>query len=492
MRDYLSLFVNGNCVHVVGEQVFMTLSEFLRTELRLIGTKIVCAEGDCGACSVLVGRASKDSRTFVYHSIDSCIVFMHQLDRTHVISVEGLGAPNGGKLSAVQDAMVRCHGSQCGFCTPGFVVAIHGLLEEKHVKNCDTPPDSLDDDTLRIGLSGNLCRCTGYAQIIEAGKSVVASEVEPLNDQYPPRRMLNQFAKTSGPSVRIEVEDRVLLMPSSLAEAIELKSANPEARIVSGATDVGVWYSHGRPSAAVSIGLTGIDPLSDVHDHDTEIVMGAGTNWTRLIDTLSESFPQFVEILHRFGSPQIRNLGTIGGNLVNASPIADSIPFLMVVDATLNLVSVRGMRSVPINEFYLGYKQTDLQPDELVESIVCPKLVPNQILKLEKISKRRDMDISTFTAAILLTFDDQVVTAARVALGGVGPVVLRTPFAEKSLIGKPFTIKSMRAAGRIARDEISAISDVRGSAAYRGQLAENIFVKWFYDCESANRDEVTV
>jgi xanthine dehydrogenase small subunit len=395
MRDYVVLFINGKPVQITGANAFLTLTEFLRLEQGLVGTKVVCSEGDCGACSVLIGNPSEDGTSFSYRCIDSCIVFMHQLDGTHVITVEGLTTPTSGTLSVVQNAMVQCHGSQCGYCTPGFVMAMHGLCEEQF-SPIRSPSDSngaierLSDETLRLGLSGNLCRCTGYLQIIEAGKSVDAADLVRMNELYPPESMLDETRRIKGQSLSISHHDQLVLVPRTLDEALEMKSLHPNACIVSGATDVGVWYNHGRPAAKVLIVLAGVRELSKITDRPDVMIVGAGATWAQLVDEFAVAFPEMVSILIRFGSPQIRYLGTIGGNLVNASPIADSIPFLMAIEATLNLSSIKGTRSVPINDFYLGYKQIDLRTNELLESIECPKLNPNQKLRLYKVSKRQD------------------------------------------------------------------------------------------------------
>jgi len=490
MRDYLVLFINGNRVRIDGEQACWTLADFLRSQLGLKGTKVVCAEGDCGACSVLLGTLSEDSNTFRYRSIDACIVFMYQLDRTHVVSVEGLREPQGTELSAVQAAMVRCHGSQCGFCTPGFVVALHGLCEENFSGARDGSPSRLDEKTLRLGLSGNLCRCTGYVQILEAGLSVDSAEIRRMNAIYPPAPIRDSLQPLARDSVRMIAGDQTILIPRTIQEAVEWKSNFPEARVVGGATDVGVWHNHGRPAAQVTLCLVGLDGLRGVEDGEEEMTIGANATWATLGEAFQDPFPEMSLLLTRFGSPQIRNLGTIAGNLINASPIADSIPFLMSLEATLNLISVRGVRRVPITEFYCGYKQMDLQPDELLQSITCPKLLPQQRLKLYKISRRRDMDISTLTAAFLLSIDEDRIVEGRVALGGVGPVVMRLPNTEADWQGKPWSIETMRSAGAIAANEITAISDVRGSQWYRRTLAENIFVKCYYDLTTPA--EVTV
>lgn len=479
MRNSITLLVNGNRLDVRSERAMMTLSEFLRGDQGLVGTKIVCSEGDCGACSVLVGRVSDDGQHLRYQAVDACIVFLHQLDRTHVVTVEGLRPTHDAELTVVQRAMVDCHGSQCGFCTPGFVVAMHGLCEE-----AAEAKEPIDEDKLRLGLSGNLCRCTGYVQIVKAGMSIDASKVTLLNELYPPDEVLNQFAAIPSGTIKIETEGRTTYVPSSISEAVALIAEHRDARLVAGATDVGVWYNHGKPDAAVTIVTTSVGELKQVTETDVALIIGAGLTWTQCIDAFDEPFPMMRDILLRFGSPQIRNLGTIGGNIVNASPIADSIPFLFAVDAKLTLTGSGGKRQVPIDDFYLGYKQTALKPGELVESFELPKLKPNEHLKLFKVSRRRDMDISTFTAAMRITIDSGVITDARVALGGVGPVVMRANAAERTLVSQPFAPETFAEAGRIARDEISAISDVRGSEHYRQLLAENIFLKCYHELES--------
>ena len=473
MRDFIQLFVNGKPHQVTGAQALWTLSDFLRIQLGLVGTKIVCNEGDCGACSVLVGRRCQTNNELQYRSVDSCIVFMHQLDQAHVVSIEGLGEPQ--ELSAVQKAMVDCHGSQCGYCTPGFVVAMHGLFEEN-----EQAAMTLSDDCLRLGLSGNLCRCTGYVQIMEAGRSVSATDVQSIKEKYATAPMMSVFGSLKDSPIKIDTGEQVVFMPRTLDQACEFKAEFPSARIVGGATDIGVQHNHGRPRGDVSMCLSQVHELTEIVADDDALVIGAAATWTQILPYVDQRYPDFADVLLRFGSPQIRNLGTIGGNLANASPIADSIPFLYVVDAKLNLRSTAGTRQVSINDFYQGYKQFDLQENELIESIHCPR-IDAQELKLYKISKRRDMDISTFTAAFLIGRDGDTITDARIALGGVGPTVVRTRQAEELLVGKEFSIETMRQAGKIAASEITPISDVRGSDSYRSQLAENIFVKCFHD-----------
>ncbi|MEM7625033.1 MAG: FAD binding domain-containing protein [Planctomycetota bacterium] len=503
MRDHLVFYLNGQRRTAAGPEALATLTDYLRERRRLVGTKVVCAEGDCGACSVLVGRPADDgSATLAYHTIDACIAFMYQLDRAHVVTIEGLAEDS--RLSAVQDAMVKCHGSQCGFCTPGFVVTMHGLLEDPgradHVTSAVSgngrangspvqPLPQLTEDKLRLGLSGNLCRCTGYQQILDAGAAIDSAAVVTMNQRFPARPVLDDFAALGDEPVRIETElrgvPRTVFLPQTLDQAAAFRAEFPgkQSAVASGTTDLGVQHTHGRHDPSAVLSLTSVSGLDRVAIEDGVLVTGATASWTRIERAVERVVPEYHAVLTRFGSPQIRNAGTIAGNLANASPIADSIPFHMVMDAELDLINPRGARVVKLNDFYLGYKQLDLAEDELIAAVRTPLPTAGQHLKLYKVSKRRDMDISTFTAAVLLTLDDagETITAARLAFGGVAPVVLRLPETESLLAGQPFTKDTMRAAGQHARTEITPISDVRGGADYRLQLAENILVKCYHD-----------
>lgn len=476
MRDHLLLYINGRRHQVAAHDSFLSLSDFLRLRLGLVGTKIVCSEGDCGSCTVLVGRP--DGERFEYRPIDSCIQMMFQLDGTHIVTIEGLR--RNGQLSPVQEAMVHCHGSQCGFCTPGFVVAMAGLLEEH---------DRLEEADLRYGLTGNLCRCTGYVPIIEAGVELDSDAVQQLNDAYPPAGMLTDLAESSGDSVAIEANGRARLRrffsPTSLAETVDLLNHRPTAKIVAGATDVGVQLNKGVIDPDVFLDLNRIAELEglaiEVDDGRETLVAGARVTWTELEDACRDAVPQFHDIISIFGSPQIRHVGTIGGNIVNASPIADSIPFLFVMEAELELVSTGGTRSVPITDFYQAYKKFDLRPGELLARVRIPLPCPDDVLRLIKVSRRRDLDIATFTAAILMRLDGEQIADVRLAFGAVGPTVIRAHRTEAFLRGKPFTEQTMRAAGDVAVGEITPISDVRGSAEYRYQLTRNVLLKFYHE-----------
>jgi xanthine dehydrogenase small subunit len=479
MREQLVLYVNGRRLEVAGSDAFLPLSEFLRTRLRLTGTKVVCAEGDCGSCSVLVGRLVDGA--IEYRSVDSCIQLMFQLDGTHIVTIEGLR--RGEELSPVQQSMVELHGSQCGYCTPGFVVAMTGLLENQ------TQPT---EDEWRCGLTGNLCRCTGYASILAAGRQAAGAEQKRIAEIYPEKELLEEFVNLAVTPVHIRAESREVYGPIDQHAAANYLAANPTAKVIAGGTDVGVQLNKRIIAVDKFLAVNRLAGFQDafyepsaIHP-DGLIYCGAGARWTAVEAACRPHFPQFADIISIFGSPQIRNVGTIGGNLVNASPIADSIPFLMVMEADLAIATPTGEnRRMDINDFYLGYRKTALAPGELLIDVAFPVLTDNQQLALYKVSRRRDLDISTFTAALLLTIENETIQEARIALGAVGPTVLRARKTEAFLRGKPFSEAVMQAAGELAVEEVTPISDVRGSADFRWQLTRNVFLKFFHERRSA-------
>ncbi len=495
-RNHLLLFLNGKRREVHGGDCFLSLSDYLRYRYGLVGTKIVCSEGDCGSCTVLIGRP--EGKAFHYRPVDSCIQFMFQLDGTHVVSVEGLnGRPPEGEgkhganveMTAVQHAMIHCHGSQCGFCTPGFVVAMTGLCEEA---NGYKPTE----EDWRHGLTGNLCRCTGYTPILEAGRHIASQEIKKLNELYRPAAMLKELAAVAKDAVELHSADdeirpeRRACCPTTLAQAIEYRRAHPQCKVVAGATDVGVQLNKRVIEPAMFLDLNRVAELEKLEvdqtpDGGRAIVAGARASWTQLLELCQDEVPQFAEILSVFGSPQIRHVGTIGGNIINASPIADSIPFLFVTEAELELAGPSGRRKVNINNFYQGYKKFDLKSDELLASIRIPLPQPSEILRLFKVTRRRDLDISTFTAAVRLKLDGDTISQAAVSYGAVAPTVLRLRKTEQFLTGKPFTDETMDEAGEQAIAEITPISDVRGTADYRYQLARNVLLKLYHEQQLA-------
>ena len=459
MRDYVLVHINGVPHRIGGARAFQTVSRFLREDQRATGTKIVCEEGDCGACTVLVGR--RENGTLRYKAVNSCIQFMFQLDCAHVVTVEGL-TPTG-ELTPVQDAMIRCHGAQCGYCTPGFIMAMAGMCEENATD-------------ARRALTGNLCRCTGYESIINAAKEAV--DQPKIDELYPGQSILEAINEVENEAVAFDH----FAKPRDLQSAIAFKHANPDTVIVQGATDFGVWRTKRNFTPAAVLSLDGIDGLSDISVEGDTLIAGGRVSLARFESAIRELIPSMVEIMDRFGSPQIKNAGTLAGNIANASPIADTLPFLFVTNASLELTGTSGARMVSIADFYLGYKKLDLRPDEIITRINIPLPRDGETLRLYKVSKRSHLDISTFTAAMLMRRNDGKVDSMRIAYGGVGPVVLRLTKTEEFLAGQPFKLETFTSAGEIAREEIAPITDVRGSREFRLQLAENILCRFYYEC----------
>lgn len=502
-RSEIIFYLNGQRQTATGDVLHLTLAHWLRKHRSLVGTKVMCNEGDCGACSVLVGRPDATGLTHLrYQTIDACIAFLFQLDRCHVVTIEGLTpSPNtNGKftcanLTAIQRAMVDCHGSQCGFCTPGFIMTLHGMV---------TAGQPLDDDTMRYGLSGNLCRCTGYVQILEAGRRAAAevrnnaSQNTRLSDRFDEAAMIADFRFLGSLPVECAGLHRTLI-PQTIQQACQYRAAYPTAMCVAGGTDYGVLRNHNRLTPGDVIYLGQIDSNScpaqtdrvpslggfqDIVVTPSELTIGAGATWSAIEHAVAGFAAEYHHILTRFGSPQIRNMGTIGGNLASGSPIADSVPFHLVLDTELELASSRGRRRVRLEDFYRGYRKTILEPDELIVSVHTRLPAKNEKLRLFKISKRRDMDISTVTFAILANVANDRIVVAKVAVGGVGPQVMRIAAAETFLRGKSWSPETLRGAGRVLRQHVTPWTDVRGGANYRYQLVENLMAKSYYPCET--------
>jgi xanthine dehydrogenase small subunit len=485
MRNELRFILDGQPCTAAGGDAFLTLADYLRERRRLTGTKVVCAEGDCGACSVLVGRLEPGAPGLRWRVVDSCIAFLYQLDAAHVVTVEGLA--RGGELHPVQRAMVDRYGSQCGYCTPGFVVTLAGLFEDAAAEpgaggRSGAATAKIDGERIRRALSGNLCRCTGYVQILEAALSVDAAASPRLRELFDEAAMLDELGALSAEPVEVVAGDRRVHLPVDVRAAAEWRAAHPGCLVVAGATDLGVLVNKERvePREVLALGsrIPGFDAASRANG---VLLLGAGATWSAVLDLARTELPPLAGLLELFGAPQIRNLATVGGNLVNASPIADSLPWLLASGATVELASSRGGRQVAIEDFLVGYKRVDLRPDELLWRVAVPLPTRDETLRLYKMSKRRDLDISSVTAALLLGLDGGRITRARVAVGGVAEKVVRLRETERSLEGRALSEETMRAAGRVAAGEVSPISDVRGSADYRRRLVENVLVKAWFD-----------
>lgn len=469
MRDQVVFYINGVRHEVSGEAAFQTIGEYLRYVKGLTGTKIVCAEGDCGACTILVTRMVKGKLT-EYQSINSCIAFVYLMDRTHMITVEGLR--KDGKLHPVQTAMVENQGAQCGYCTPGFICAMAGACEDTRKQKF-----TLDEKRVKNYVTGNLCRCTGYEPIIKAGCSVKMEEVPALSSLYADTKIVADFKKLGTKSVHIKAGEREAYIPATLKEALVLRKKFPDLRITSGATDLGVVSNKGKVKLTRVMSLNAISELYEIENKKDALIVGAKASLTALEKACEKAFPAFSDYLHIFASPQIKNSGTLVGNLINASPIADTIPFLRVAEAEIVLASAKGRRTVNINQFIKGgYKELDLKSGEMVISVKIPKT--KQKFKLYKVSTRRDLDISTVTFAARYEVQKGKIKDFALALGGVGPTVLRMSKIEQVASGQALDPRLFKALATAITQSIKPVSDVRGSSDYRLMLCHNLMLKF--------------
>ena len=474
MRDHLLIYVNGQPHRVAAEDALLPLSEFLRRRCGLTGTKVVCAEGDCGSCAVLVGRPRGD--VIHYASLTSCIVRLVQLDAAHVVTVEGLTPES--ELNPIQDAMVRCQGTQCGFCTPGFVVTLQELLEKQQ---------TLDAHDVRRHLTGNLCRCTGYDSIVRAALEADRQTLRSVESLYPSADLIGPLRAAADQPVELQTDTTHLYKPASLDQATDFLARHRQGQsaplVLAGGTDLGVLQNKGRLAVGTAIVITGLEDLQTITHQDQALHIGAAASLAQLEDAAETALPELHEFLGWFGSPLIRHAGTVAGNLCTASPIGDLPPAFYVLDAQVQLLSSTGRRSVALQDFQTGYRTTQLAPDELVASITLPLLGPDEHLRLYKISKRRDLDISSFSAAFWFRLQGNVIDDLRVAFGGVGPRILRLPEVEDILRGHPVDADRFEDAAQTAASIVTPLSDVRGTETYRRRLSGNILRRLYQELE---------
>ncbi|MBK25227.1 MAG: xanthine dehydrogenase small subunit [Halobacteriovorax sp.] len=475
MRDYIQFYLNGEKQSVTGELVSLNLSEFLRYQRNLRGTKVVCAEGDCGACTVMVGRMNFLTGEVEYQSVNSCIYLVALLDGAHVVTIEGV--KQNGELSEIQKCMVDNNGAQCGFCTPGFVMSLTDLYENK---------DEIDEKKCRNFLTGNLCRCTGYGTILDAALSVDKSKVVKLNKRYSENELLEFLKRTSLENIEIKTKDLEFYAPNDYKTAVELKSQFPNIRIVSSATDLGVQINKDRFEPHRLLSLQNIREAYDLKIDTDYIQVGARVSLSSLEKAIEGKESELSNFLKIFASPQIKNVGTLVGNVANASPIGDTLPYLIVTDANVVLLGPSGERKVKFSSFYKAYKKMDMKPDELISRIEIPRIKNDEVVRIYKVSRRKDLDISSVNAAFKIKLINKVIEDIQISYGGVGPTVLRLPSLEKDLIGKQFSADVIREASHKIKNEITPMSDVRGSEEYRHLVAKNLLQRFYLEVERQN------
>jgi xanthine dehydrogenase small subunit len=482
LRNTISFMLNGEDVEVGAISPRLTLLDWLRLEKRLTGSKEGCAEGDCGACTVLIGRLVGDR--LVYESVNSCIRFVGSLNATHVVTVEHLKGEDG-ILHPVQQAMVDCHGSQCGFCTPGFVMSLYGLWLSE---------DNPSRERIEQALQGNLCRCTGYEPIVKATER--AAELRPAAIFDPIERVRNAVVEklraiAGGPTVHIAHQGDDLYVPASAGDLAEILARHPHATVVAGSTDVGLWVTKQMRPINPVIFIGGLEALQTISVEEDEVFIGAGVTYTQALKTLAGTHPALGKLIPRIGGEQVRNMGTIGGNIANGSPIGDMPPALIALGASLMLRSREGCRELPLEDFFIDYGRQDRQRHEFVESISAPLLPKDAEFSVYKISKRRDEDITAVLGAFYLRLDaGNRVAEIRLAYGGMAGIPKRAANVEAALLGKAWTELNVKAAAAELGKDFAPLTDWRATADYRLLTAKNLIMRFYLETQGEEAELV--
>ena len=470
IRNEIRFILNGEDVALSAVAPDETLLDYLRLRRSLRGTKEGCAEGDCGACTVLVGKLSDGG--LVYEGVNACIRFLGSLDGCHVVTVEHLHG-SGGNLHPVQQAMVDFHGSQCGFCTPGFVMSLYALWMKS---------PSPSDAAIEKALQGNLCRCTGYEAIVRAARAISSygkGAKDPLAAER--KKILARLSVLrDGGRVEIGTGAKRLVVPADVDDFAKILKAEPAATVVAGSTDVGLWVTKHMRDISPAIFIGNLDGLCVTSEDDNVITIGAGVTYTEAFSTLAKRIPALGPLIDRIGGEQVRNMGTIGGNIANGSPIGDMPPPLIALGATLTLRRGKKRRTMPLEDFFIAYGKQDRKPGEFVETVHVPVPARGTHFAVHKITKRRDEDITAALGAFHLTLaKNGTVASIRIAYGGMAATPKRARTVEAALLGKPWTEETVTAAmAEYARD-FTPLTDMRASAEYRALAARNLLLRFF-------------
>jgi xanthine dehydrogenase small subunit len=466
MANSLRFILDGKLVELDRVEPTRTVLQYLREDLLRVGSKEGCAEGDCGACTVVIAELAGD--VLEYRAVNACIQFLPTLDGKALFTVESLKADDGS-LHPVQQSMVDYHGSQCGFCTPGFIMSMFALY-----KNNPAPTRADIDDA----LSGNLCRCTGYRPIIDACIHMYDYPVPQDSDA----QLVEQLRSLQRQqSMSLELEQARYHAPTTVDELASLYQQNPNARILAGGTDVGLWVTKQLRELPLLIYLGNVAELKQIRQHDKAIEIGAAVTLNDAFAEIAGQYPEFTEMFRRFASVPVRNAGTLVGNVANGSPIGDSMPALMVVNTRVKLRQGATVREMALADLYLDYMKNALQAGEFIETIEIPAREEGLVLRCYKLCKRYDQDISAICAAFALQLDNGKVTDIRIAMGGMAAIPKRADLAEASLRGKTWDETAVGVAMQQLAQDFTPLSDMRASAGYRTRAAGNLLYRFFLE-----------
>ncbi|MER8806701.1 xanthine dehydrogenase small subunit [Mesorhizobium australicum] len=472
IRNEIRFILNGRDVALSSVAPDATLLDWLRLDRSLRGTKEGCAEGDCGACTVLIGRLSATG--LVYESVNACIRFLGSLDGTHVVTVEHLRG-EAAQLHPVQQAMVDFHGSQCGFCTPGFVMSLYGLWMKS--------PDP-SDAAIEKALQGNLCRCTGYEAIMRAAHAISSYGKVAKDPLAAERREVatRLQALRDGARVEIGAGGTRLVVPADADDFATVFEKQPTATVVAGATDVGLWVTKQMRDISPAIFIGNLPGLCTITEDNGVISIGAGVTYTEAFSTLSKRIPALGPLFDRIGGEQVRNMGTIGGNVANGSPIGDTPPPFIALGARLTLRRGKTRRMIPLQDFFIAYGKQDRQPGEFVEAVHVPVPAKGTKFAVYKVTKRRDEDITATLGAFYLALaNDGTVADIRIAYGGMAATPKRASSVEKALLGKAWNEVTVEAATACYASDFTPLTDMRATAEYRALAAKNLLLRFYVE-----------
>lgn len=475
MHHTIRFILAGQIEEVHHCEPTLTVLDYLREEKGLKGTKEGCAEGDCGACTVVVGELHNgDIR---YRAVNSCIQFLPTLDGKQLVTVEDLAQVNDNgviELHAVQQAMVDQHGSQCGFCTPGFVMSLFAMYHSQ-------PDRNIERTEIDLGLAGNLCRCTGYAPIVRAAKQALQAKRE---DHFSKNKEHNiELLKSIQSTGTLEVSggNGRFYAPRTINDLCDLLQDHPKAVLVAGATDVGLWVTKQLRKLDTVLYLGEVTELKQIEDDGSCLHIGAAVSYTDATTAIAARYPAFLSLIERIGATQVRNAGTVGGNIANGSPIGDMPPGLIAAGARLVLRSTQGQRCIDLEDYFISYGKQDLQAGEFVEQVLVPVPPQDQLFATYKISKRLEQDISAVCGAFALRIEAGTVKNARICFGGMAETPKRASACEQVLNGNSWSQQTIDKAMQALQEDFTPLTDMRASAQYRMRVAQNLLQRFFLE-----------